>query len=293
MDARSRDAVPRLVRRLVRLPVNPMAFASAGLLLGAAALPWLGVAGLAVFGGLAFPVFGVQASLWDLAGPGAPIALDPIVPLLSGILIIVAGATVLWRSRLGMAVGAAAVLLFLGGTWGLPGTHSAGTALTIVVPGPGLDWAVAGIAAAAFSARYRFRSLMDLAGALRTARGLAQAGLFLAGVFLAIDAADHASGGNLLAVFGAGAAEEATHSLFIAAVAALAALAVLRPAAFQGRVGTALVGLAGVGLALDGVYHSLSGDFADFLGHTDAELAAHLVTYYGIAFLAIARFVLV
>jgi hypothetical protein len=269
-----------------------MGIAAAGLLLGAAVLPWMSIVSAAVIDGLAFPVFGVQASLWDLAGPASPVALVSLVPLVTGILLVAAALGALARGWLAAVITLVALLLFSAGTESLFGVHVVGSAFTVVAPGPGIEWAVAGLAAAAVSFRFRSRSLADLSGALRTPEALAPLGLFLAGVFLAIDAVDHASGGDLLAVFGTSGIEYLLHGLFIGGTAALVVFSLLRPSWFQGVTGSALIATAVIGLVLDGMFHAATGDATEFVGHTGAEILAHAATYYGLALLMISRFVL-
>ena len=269
-----------------------MALASTLLLLGAAVLPWMSIVTAAVIRGLAFPVFGAQATLWDLAGPSAPIALVSFVPLVTGLLLLAAACAVPFRRRAAVLLILAGLLLFFAGTEDLFGIHAAGSALTVVAPGPGIEWAAAGLVAGAVSFRSRSRSLADLLRGLRDPQVLATMGLFLAGVFLAIDTVDHASGGDALAAFGSTPSEFMLHGMFMGSTAALAGAYLLRPAWFRGRTGSALIALAAIGLVLDGMLHAATGEVVEFVGHTAAEAVAHLAVYYGLALLLISRFVL-
>lgn len=269
-----------------------MGLAASGLLAGASVLPWMGFVTAAVIGGLAFPVFGVQANLWDLAGPSPPIAIVSFVPFATALLIVAASFAALMRGWAAAVLTLVALLLFLAGTEALFGIHVVGSAFTVVSLGPGMLWAVAGLLAGAVSPRFRSRPAAQLIRGLRTPGTLAQVGIFLAGGFLAIDAADHASGGNVLAVFGNSGAEFVLHGLFIGGIAALAGLYLLRPARASGWEGQSLVVVAAAGLLLDAMFHASTGDLAEFIGHTGAEVVAHLATYYGIALLMIAAFVM-
>lgn len=269
-----------------------MGLAAMAFLVGAAELPWMSLVTVAVIKGLAFPVFGAQATLWDLGGSASPVALDPTVPLAAGTLLVFAGVLAVVRTRWSAAVASAALALFLYGTWGVFGAHAVGPAWTVIALGPGVPWAVAGIAAGAVAYRFPPSSPADLAWSLRNPRSLAPIGLFLAAVFVAIDAADHASGGNVLAIFGDGEVELWLHGLFIAAIAALSVLQLVRPRLLRSRVGSGIIAIGAVGLLADAAYHAATGDVGALVGHTPAEAIAHLATYYGIALLAVSRFVL-
>ncbi len=293
IEARSDSLRRRIVGELSHLPMNPMAAASAALLFGASVLPWIGVATFAIFGGLAFPVFGLQASLWDLAGPRAPIPLGPGVALASaasGVLLLVGGFATFWRGRIGALLGGGGLGLFLAAFWGSFGVRGTPSSATVIILGPGLEWAVAGLVAGVLSVRFESRAMNELSREFRTSAGLARVGLFLAACFLAIDAADHGLGGNPLAVLGTGLVEETLHAAFVAPIALLVGSFLLRPRAFTGRVGTALVGIPMLSLILDGIYHATTGGIAGFVGHTGPEMVAHTATYYGLALLAVARF---
>ncbi len=294
IEARSGSLLRRFVGELSHLPMNPMAVASAALLFGASIFPWIGVAAFAVFGRVALPIFGLQASLWDLAGPRAPIPVGQGVALASlstGLLLVVGGIATLWRGPIGTVPAGVGVALFFAASWGIFGVHGTASNFTVTIPGPGVEWAGAGLVAGVLAVRFQARPAGEIARGFRTSAGLARIGLFLAVCFLVVDVVDHGAGGNPLAVLGTGFLEGSLHATFVASVGLLAGLFLLRPGAFAGPGGTALVGLALAFLVLDGVYHTARGEIASFIGHTLPEMVAHTATYYGVAFLTGARLV--
>jgi len=206
------------------------------------------------------------------------------------ILLVAAAAPVtLWRGRFGALLSGIGLFLFLTVIWGTLGAHGSGSNLTVAVVGPGVEWTAAGLVAGALAYRFPARSLSDLLTRIRTPSGLVYVGLFLAATFLAIDAVDHAQGGDAFAIFGTGPLENALHAGFVLPIAILAGLFLVRRSVFSGRSGTTLIGLALVSMILDGVFHFVAGDVNEFVGHTAPEMIAHVATYYGIALLVASR----
>lgn len=262
--------------------VNPLGVASATLFIVAPFLSWITVS-----------AFGLTAesNLFDIAGSRAPLSLPLALPELSlwaAILLVLGGMMLLRMAKIGLPVATAGLALFLIDSYSLFGSKASIIPI-VVAPGIGLLAALTSVGVGALSFRVKRQDLNGLIHRIRTAEGLTELGLFIATLGLVLDGLNHAGLGQLPAFLGTGMVEPVFHMGFLASIFLLAFLFPLRKEFHSVTMNTALIASAFAFIILDASFHISTGEVSGFLGHDLTEIVLHVSTYYGAAFLVIAR----
>lgn len=160
------------------------------------------------------------------------------------------------------------------------------------LPGIGLFIAAVGIVLGLLSTRVKKQPLGVLVRRLGTKEGLFATGLSIVSVSVLLDALAHTGLGQSSEFLGKGLIEGSAHTGFLLGLVLLLGLFYTRKAGQVATVIPALVMLTLVFLIFDAAYHFITGDLSDFIGHDPVEVALHVASYYGVAFMIIGRLIL-
>jgi hypothetical protein len=271
--------------RLQTVRINPLGIASGVLLLSAPFGAWMT---LSAFG------FVSESNLWGIANSQTSFPIGTNVAstaLYSALILIVAGLISIRRAKIGLPLATAAVLFFGLESYSTFGTFP-GPIPVSILPGTGFALALCGIALGLGALRTGEMPVMRLLFVLRTRKGLGEAGILLASVFLAADGWSHWSSGQLSGFLGVTLLEGVIHRVFLLGVGFLFMMFLAQRSMFFERTGGVLTFGTFSALILDAVYHFSTGSVVGFVGHDGLEILFHALTYYGVALLVTARLLL-
>jgi len=188
-------------------------------------------------------------------------------------------------------VGSAGLVTFSLESYSMFGTFGAGL-LVLILPGVGFLVALLGLIVGVASYWTRPIRIAEAIPRFASRTGLTYAGLLIGSIAFAMDGWSHWSTGHLAAFLGSGPFEEAFHATPWISLILLMSLLIVSKEFATGRVESIVIFVGFAGVILDAVYHTSTGSVAALVGDSPGELLLHALSYYGMASLMIARFLL-
>ncbi len=265
--------------------INPLKITSGAFMLSAPFGAWMT---LSVFG------FVSGSNLWEITNSQTSFPISQGLASsasYSGILLVLGGLVSLRWTKLGLPIAAVAMSLFGIESYSAFGSFPSAFPVSIL-PGLGVFLALCGIVLGLGALRKGEMTVTSLLARVRAPEGLVEVGIFLTTIFLAADAWNHWADGQLSGFLGVTFVEGVLHRIFAVGVIALLVMFLVQKSLILGRDGGVLVLATFSALILDAAYHFVVGSVVSFVGHDATEIMLHVFTYYGVAFLIIARVLL-
>jgi hypothetical protein len=275
----------RIGMSLKDLRVNPLSIVSSFLLLIAPFTNWIVLSGFGI---------AVGSSLWDVATNHTNFLVSTrqaSSALYSGILLVSSGILLVKSTRFGLLVGSATLATFTLESYSMFGTFGSGL-LVLILPGVGFLLAFLGLLVGMASHWTKPMRISDDLPMLATRKGLTYAGLLVGSIAFVTDGWVHWSTGHLSAFLGSTPYEETFHVVPWISLIILLAMLFVPKQLISGRLGSIVVLAGFTAVILDAAYHTSAGSVASLVGDSPSELLLHALSYYSMASLMIARFLL-